>query len=128
MYPFWNRVISDGNIYFKPNLNHPVIESYSESLPAEFKEGFERCIRLIGAGLPIDALHAELVGGSESVSSIDIIEKDLKETIFRISNVLLENNIPLDKIKETLQSQPLFQENWERSKIIIDKYLKEKGL
>ncbi|USH01906.1 ATP-binding protein [Grimontia kaedaensis] len=128
MYPFWNRVITDGNIYFKPNLNHPVIESYSESLPAEFKEGFERCIRLIGAGLPIDALHAELVGGSESVSSIDIIEKDLKETIFRISNVLLENNTPLDKIKETLQSQPLFQESWESSEIIIDKYLKEKGL
>jgi hypothetical protein len=128
MHPIWNRVQVEGKIHFKPNADHPVFQAYSNSLPNEFKEGFDRCIRLIGAGLPIEALHAELVGNAELIVAMQSPESDLNQVIIDLVEVLLANGITPERIKDSLQHYPLLQLNWEVSERLVINYLKEKGL
>ncbi|WP_197685766.1 ATP-binding protein [Brevirhabdus pacifica] len=65
--PFWNRVLQDGKIIYRPNVDHPSISGFEESLPEEFRNGFRTCLKLIGSGLPIESLHADMLGGAEDV-------------------------------------------------------------
>lgn len=126
MYPIWNRVQIDGKIHFKPNAEHPVFQAYFNCLPSEFKEGFERCMRLIGAGLPIEALHAELVGNAESIVAMKTTESDLNQVIIELTEVLLANSIGQERVKDTLQNYPLLRLNWEVAERLISDYFKEK--
>lgn len=65
--PFWNRVQQDGRVIYKPNVDHPSISGFEESLPEEFRNGFRTCLKLIGSGLPMESLHADMLGGAEDV-------------------------------------------------------------
>ncbi len=67
--PLWNRIQRDGSIIYRPNSDHPSITGFLDALPEEFRHGFRACINLLGSGLPIAALHADLLGGAESVAS-----------------------------------------------------------
>lgn len=128
IHPIWNRVQLDGKIHFKPNSDHPVFQAYTNGLPNELQEGFERCIRLLGAGLPIDALHAELVGNAESIVAMQTSESDLNQVVIDLTEVLLNNGITQDRVRDILQSYPLLQSNWDVSERLVTNYLKEKGL
>ena len=81
-FPIWNRVRKDGQTVFRPNIEHPVFLTYTEHLPEDLRDGFERCLRLLGAGLPIETLHAELIGNAESVTSDETLATDLEELVF----------------------------------------------
>ncbi|WP_417762220.1 ATP-binding protein [Shewanella sp.] len=128
MHPIWNRVQVDGRIHFKPNSEHPVFQVYLNCLPNELQAGFERCIRLLGAGLPIDALHAELVGNAESIVAMQTSESDLNQVVIDLTDALLVSNVSPDRIKDVLQNYPLLQSNWDVSERLVSNYLKEKGL
>lgn len=65
--PFWNRIQQDGKIIYRPNSDHPAISGFEERLPEEFRHGFRTCLKMIGAGLPIESLHADMLGGAEDV-------------------------------------------------------------
>ena len=71
----WKRIQKDGNIVYRPNSEHPSITGFADALPEEFRHGFRACITLIGSGLPIAALHADMLGGAERVAS-DVSEFD----------------------------------------------------
>lgn len=128
MHPIWNRMRVEGKIHFKPNIDHPVFQAYSKCLPNEFKEGFDRCVRLIGAGLPIDVLYAELVGNAESIIAMQTTESDLNQVVMDLTDVLLTNNITQEGIRDILQHYPLLQSNWTVAERLVRNYLKEKGL
>ncbi len=65
--PFWSRIQQDGRIIYRPNVDHPSISGFEESLPEEFRNGFRTCLKLIGSGLPMESLHADMLGGAEDV-------------------------------------------------------------
>jgi hypothetical protein len=57
--PVWRRVQRDGVIVYRPDLDHPALMSFSEGLPPELRHAFANCISLVGASLPVEALHAD---------------------------------------------------------------------
>ncbi|SLN59056.1 Histidine kinase-, DNA gyrase B-, and HSP90-like ATPase [Roseovarius gaetbuli] len=77
--PLWSRVQKDGSIIYRPNTEHPSISGFSETLPEEFRHGFRACIKLLGSGLPIAALHADMLGAAESIASDETEFADLAE-------------------------------------------------
>ena len=111
-FPFWNRVKKDNQIVFKPNLDHPVFRSYAERLPEHLKDGFERCLRLVGSGLPIDTLHAELLGNAEAVIPAAANELDLEEVVQVMITELLEKGLDGNSILEAMRNYPFLRENW----------------
>lgn len=124
-HPIWSRVQKDGNVVFKPNLEHPVFQIFSSKLPDDLRDGFERCLRLLGSGLPIDALHAELVGNAELVASDKAEESDIKQVVYDLAGVYLANGVASENLKNTMLSYPLLHSNWEVSEELINDYLKE---
>jgi hypothetical protein len=126
--PIWSRIQIGGQITFRPNLEHPVFKAYAESLPDDLREGFNRCLRLVGSGLPVDALHAELVGNAEMVVADEASEADLRQIICAMADALVANGLETDALSGTLQSHPFLRENWYAAKQLIDDYLSGKDI
>ena len=123
-FPIWNRVKKDGQIIFRPNLEHPVFRTYSEQLPDDLREGFERCLRIVGSGLPIETLHAELVGNAEAVMADNTSETDLEELVYSLAVTLMENGVRSEALSDTLQSNPFLQVRWEAAAPILEDFLR----
>ncbi|CUH52700.1 ATP-binding protein [Shimia marina] len=125
-FPLWNRVQRDEQIIFRPNHEHPVFREFAEKLPEHLREGFDRCLRLIGSGLPIETLHAEFVGNGEAVTPDVTEENDLKELVFSLATTLMENGVDADALPETMQSYPMLNSNWSSVSQLIEEYLRTK--
>lgn len=123
-FPLWNRVRRDDQIVFRPNHEHPVFRAFAKQLPDHLRGGFDRCLRLIGSGLPIDALHAELVGNAETVMADVIEESDLKELVFSLSISLIEKGVPADSLRGIMRSHPLLNANWKSVPRLVDEFLR----
>lgn len=67
--PLWVRIQKDGSIIYQPNIDHPSITGFAKELPEEYRHGFQACIRLLGSGLPLAALHADMFGGAEDIKA-----------------------------------------------------------
>ncbi len=126
-FPIWNRVKKDGQIVFRPNCEHPVFRAYAEQLPIHLQEGFERCLRLVGAGLPIETLHAEFVGNAEAVAPDMAEENDMEELVVSLATALMDNGVAADAISDTLRSYPYLRSHWDAVSRIIDEICGMKG-
>jgi len=122
-YPIWNRVQKSGQIIFRPNLNHPVFRAYSRKLPDELREGFEQCMRVIGSGLPIETLHAELVGNAEAVIADAAEEADIKQMVRAMADTLISNGVAMDVLADTMQSHPFLRANWDTASRMLKGYV-----
>jgi len=123
LHPLWNRVQANGQISFKPNLDHPVFSNYANQLPDSLKEGFYRCLRLVGSGLPIDTLHTELVGNLESVVSAEAETEDLRSLVYSLSETLLQNGVSKDTLANVMQANPYLRDNWETVTELLVEFL-----
>lgn len=79
--PFWSRIQQDGRIIYRPNVEHPSISGFEESLPEEFRNGFRTCLKLLGSGLPMESLHADMLGGAEDVHADEADFASLSEGV-----------------------------------------------
>lgn len=123
-FPIWSRVQRDGQIVFRPNLEHPVFQDYAEQLSEDLREGFERCLRIVGAGLPIETLHAELVGNAEAVTADETSATDLEQLVCSLAVTLLENGVSSEALPDTLQSNPFLRMRWEAAEPILKVFLR----
>lgn len=123
-FPIWNRVQKDGQIVFRPNVEHPVFRTYAEQLPEALREGFERCLRIVGSGLPIETLHAELVGNAEAVTADETSSTDLKELVYSLAVTLMENGVSSEALSDTLQSNPFLRVRWAAAAPILEDFLR----
>ena len=127
LHPLWNRVIANEQISFKPNLDHPVFCSYANQLPEDLKDGFYRCLRLVGSGLPIDTLHIELVGNPEAVVSAEAEIEDLRNLVYSLAETLLKNGVNTDAIKNVMQANPYLRDRWETANELLLEFLGKKS-
>ena len=123
-FPIWNRLQKDGQIVFRPNVEHPVFRTYAEQLPEAMRAGFERCLRIVGSGLPIETLHAELVGNAEAVTADETSSTDLKELVYSLALTLMENGVPSEALSDTLQSNPFLRVRWAAATPILEDFLR----
>src|SRR5262249_52525749 len=71
----WHRVQADNAITYRINLDNPLLQSFLSRLSPDLRDGFRRAIEAIAAGLPVDAIFADLAGSPEQVKA-DPIECD----------------------------------------------------
>jgi len=126
-HPIWNRVKTDGQITFRPNLGHPVFQAFEGQLPGELVEGFERCMRLVGSGLPVEALHADLVGNAEAVTPEMMDMADLEAMVRALATTLLDNGVDAAALQDTLDSYPLLRAYREAVEEFLKRFLEERA-
>jgi hypothetical protein len=123
--PIWVRVQQDGKIIFRPNLEHPAFQQFEHGLPEAHRAGFQTCLRLLGTGLPIDALHADLLGNAEAMGEDTPDEAQVREMVEAVAATLLDAGVGKMKIKEVLQGQDFFRKAWPVASALIDQYLED---
>jgi hypothetical protein len=124
-FPIWNRVQKEGQIVFRPNLDHPVFRGFANELPEEHQDGFDRCLRLLGSALPIETLHAELVGNAEEVKTDEALTDELEVMVCEIGKTLLSSGISPGDLSDTLQSHPFLRTNWDAVVPILSDFIRE---
>ncbi len=123
--PVWNRVLQDDKIIFRPDLTHPVFSDFRDRLGGDLKGDFDACIRLIGSSLPVETIHADIIGGAEKVSSDHLDDEALSLQVGALITSLLEGGISSNAIPDLLKNNVVLRAHWDRTQEIIHKYLEE---
>jgi hypothetical protein len=121
--PLWHRVLVGESIRYRPNPDHPAFTEFADSLPVDLRAGFFNCVALVGVSLPIDALHADMAGSAEQVSTDEVDEGALSQAVTATLNRLLQRGIDAETISSMLKDIEPFRTSWTATKRIIDKAL-----
>lgn len=117
--PMWNRTQADGQIRYRPNIEHPAFSDFAESLPPDLRRGFFNCIALVGASLPIEALHADMAGTAEQIVPDCVDEDTLAQAVQATLSVLLGARKDIKEIMALMKDVDPFRSAWDDTQRII---------
>jgi hypothetical protein len=117
--PMWSRIQAEGQIRYRPNIEHPAFSDYAESLPPELRRGFFNCIALVGASLPIEALHADMAGTAEQIVPDCVDEDALAQAVKATLSVLLGARKDIKEIMSLMKDVDPFRSAWDDTQRII---------
>ena len=124
--PMWNRIQADGQIRYRPNVDHPAFAEFAEHLPSDLRRGFYNCIALVGASLPIEALHADMAGTAEQIVPDRIDEDTLAQAVQATLSVLWAARKDLKEIMSLMKDVDPFRSAWEDTLRIISATIETK--
>ncbi len=125
--PLWQRVQAEGQIRYRPNIEHPIFSEFAESLPEELRRGFFNCISLVGASLPIETLHADMSGTAEQVMPDQVDEDTLAQAVRSTLIVLTNARKSVDEIVSLMKDVDPFRSSWSDTERILSGLLEEKS-
>lgn len=125
--PMWNRIQADGQIRYRPNIEHPAFAAFADTLPAELRLGFFNCIALVGASLPIEALHADMAGTAEQIVPDRVDETTLVQAVQATLLVLGRAGKNIHEIKSLMKDVDPFRSAWADTHRIIESTTKIEG-
>jgi len=124
--PMWSRIQADGQIRYRPNIEHPAFSEFAYSLPTDLRRGFFNCIALVGASLPIEALHADMAGSAEQIVPDRVDEDTLAQAVQATLSVLLGAGKDIKEITSLMKDVDPFRSAWDDTQRIITATMKSK--
>lgn len=121
--PVWNRIQEHGEITYRVNSEHPVVEDFLERLTPDQATQFRRVIELIGTTLPMDALFADLGGEPEKVSGTTTSDETLSYAVRMTVEHLRNAGADEADIPAMLKVTEPFRSNWSRATEMLDSLL-----
>lgn len=123
--PMWQRVLKDGAIVYRPNADHPALAEFEERLPEDLRRDFRNCISLVGAGLPVDSLHADMLGHAETVKASDAEADALEQALYAMVPKLIEQGVMEAEVRSMLKTTDMFRNEWARLEPVLSRILEE---
>lgn len=117
--PMWHRLQADGQIRYRPNIEHPAFTSFADTLSPDLRRGFFNCVALVGASLPIETLHADMAGMAEQIVPDTIDEDTLVQAVQSTLKVLLGAQMDIRQIMALMKDVDPFRSAWEDTQRII---------
>lgn len=117
--PMWSRIQAEGQIRYRPNIEHPAFSDFAECLPPELRRGFVNCIALVGASLPIEALHADMAGTAEQIVPDRVDEDTLAQAVKATLSVLMSARKDIREIMSLMKDVDPFRSAWDDTQRII---------
>lgn len=124
--PLWYRIQADGQIRYRPNAEHPAFADFAESLPPDLRRGFFNCIALVGASLPIEALHADMAGTAEEIVPDRVDEDTLVQAVQATLSILMGSRKDIKEIIALMKDVDPFRSAWDDTQRIIATTLEER--
>lgn len=115
----WQRVMRDNAIQYQLNDEAPLIERFRSALPNELQHSFTTLIQAISAGLPMDALFADLAGSPELVKVGDLEDTTFIEIANATVNALRSKGLDLETVLALCRVAEPFRSSWDRSERIL---------
>lgn len=124
--PLWHRIQADGQIRYRPNVDHPAFAGFAASLPEELRRAFTNCIALVGASLPIETLHADMAGTAEQIVPDRVDEDTLVQAVQSTVSMLLGARKEIKEIMSMMKDVDPFRSAWDDTQRIISSIIDEK--
>jgi hypothetical protein len=121
----WQRILKDNDITYSLNKEAPPIDQFTARLPRELKAPFEELLKSISAGLPMDALFADLAGSPDQIKAEFLEEETLMTLVAATVRALRATSADLDTVLDMCRSAEPFRSNWERSEALLTKCFSE---
>ncbi|MDE2837959.1 MAG: ATP-binding protein [Chloroflexota bacterium] len=118
--PVWTRVQNKNQILYRINDEHPMIVGLLSRLPVEACGDLLRIIEVAGTSLPLDALFADLGGGTDSVVSSATSEEALRYAALATFDHLMKTAKSRDDALTIMQVAEPFRSNWQRTVQMLD--------
>jgi hypothetical protein len=115
--------LQDDKVIFRPDLSHPVFKDFRDRIGDDLQSDFDTCIRLIGSSLPVETIHADIIGGAEKVATDNLDDEALNLQVKTMITSLMEGGIPSESIPDILKNVVVLRSNWDRTEEIMNKYL-----
>jgi hypothetical protein len=117
--PMWHRILVDGQIRYRPNMDHPAFADFAEGLPHDLRRGFFNCIALVGASLPIESLHADMAGMPELIVPDRVDDDTLFQAVESTLSVLKAAGKDIKEIMSLMKDVDPFRSAWDDTQRII---------
>lgn len=117
--PMWDRVLKNGMIVYRPNQDHPVLTEFEDTLPENLRAAFRNCVGIIGASLPMEALHADMHGGAEAIGVEDAEPDAIDQAVRAMVPRLLEQHVSFEGIRSMLRTTDPFRGAWDQVETIL---------
>lgn len=117
--PMWHRIQADGQIRYRPNIDHPAFADFADSLPEGFRRGFLNCIALVGASLPVETLHADMAATAEQVVPDRVDEETLVQAVKAMLSLSAGTGKDIREIMSMMKDVDPFRSAWQDTKRII---------
>jgi hypothetical protein len=118
--PIWQRVQENNEIVYRLNAENPVLGAFRARLPIEFGDEFARLLQAVGAGLPMDAIFADLAGNPEAVKAEAIPDESLKSMIELTYAGLLASGIKPEVISQMMRFVEPFRSHWDKTDMLLN--------
>ncbi|MBR0661662.1 ATP-binding protein [Neoroseomonas oryzicola] len=117
--PMWHRIQADGQIRYRPNIEHPAFAEFAETLPKDLQRGFFNCIALVGASLPVETLHADMAATAEQIVPDRVDEDTLNQAVQATLSALLGAQKDIKEIMSLMKDVDPFRSAWDDTQRII---------
>jgi hypothetical protein len=117
----WQRMQRDNQISYALNPENATLRTFRETLPAHAAVEFDRVIQVIAAGLPTDAIFADLAGAPEQVKPEPLDDSTLESLFAETWTALRKRGFSTDMIPAMLQAAEPFRSNWDRTEDLIER-------
>ncbi|MDO8615049.1 MAG: ATP-binding protein [Dehalococcoidia bacterium] len=117
--PVWTRILTDNQIVYRLNPEHPVLADFVSRLPPELIDDFRQVVEIAGSALPMDALFADLGGEPEKVAGNTLSDETLSYAVAKAYERLAAMDLNKEAIAEMLHAAEPFRSNWERTEEIL---------
>ena len=78
--PLWERIKTDTSISYAVNPDHPCVAQVLDGLDDERSRKVQGLLRLVSAGLPLEALQHDMAEGTGNVSASALPEEEARHT------------------------------------------------
>ena len=123
--PVWQRVQDKGEIRYQLNRDHPVVVEFVSHLDEKMKRSFEQILELTGAGLPLDALFADIGAQPECVSGEAMSPDTYEKTVATTYLHLISKGLQQDDVVDMLRVTEPFRSHWPTTESILARLTKE---
>lgn len=124
--PMWNRIQANGQIRYRPNIDHPAFSDFADNLSPALQRGFFNCIALVGASLPLEALYADMAGTAEQIVADHVDEATLAQAVKATLQVLMGAGKEINEIISLMKDVDPFRSAWLDTNRIIESTLEMK--
>jgi hypothetical protein len=117
--PVWQRLQDKNEIRYSVNIENPLIVEFVKGLRESMKQDFLGIVELVGAGLPVDSLFADIGSQPHKVSgavmSIDAYQHAVEATFQH----LIQSGMSTTDVLDMLRVTEPFRSNWEQTELIV---------
>lgn len=114
--PLWQRTKVDSKISYSLNAEHPSFAEFETSLTDEQARDFHELLRLVSAGLPLEALHHDMVDDFDAIEAELLEETEIRSSGAALIKQLRKTGYGDRQILRLLQSIPPYS----RAKKIVE--------